>query len=86
MSYCPEAKQRNAMTDAEFWDHVFHRYDAYDVAHWVAYFEDIWALDCARCGMVVEVNNPENRERDGFCDDCADEMLPDDDGQIGEVQ
>jgi hypothetical protein len=55
------------MTDAEFWDEA--------VAHWVAYYEDTWAIDCARCGRTVEVDDPETRERDAFCDECADETV-----------
>jgi hypothetical protein len=72
------------MTDAEFWDHVFHRYDAEAVGHWAAYYDDIWAIDCARCGRTVEVDDEtaSERERDAFCDDCADETVEEDDEQL----
>lgn len=76
MSICPEHDRRAAMTDDEFWSHVFSWRDD-DAGHWAAYDEDVYAIDCARCGRTVEVN-PDGRERDAFCDDCADEMQPDD--------
>lgn len=43
---------------------------------WAMDSEDVWVIDCARCGRSVEVDDPENRERDAFCDECADECLP----------
>lgn len=77
---CPERAQRAAMTDAEFWEHVFRR----DEEGWAEYAwamdgPDVWVIECARCGQAVEVEGPEGRERDAFCDDCALETLPHDD-------
>ena len=78
MNLCPESAARAAMTDAEFWDHVFNR-DADDRADWWLAFNtpDIWAIDCVRCGQTVEVDDAHDRERDAFCDECADEHQPD---------
>ena len=71
MSYCPEAAKRWAMSDAEFWEHVAG--DLY-LGPSENYFDDLFALSCARCGRTVEINDYWNRERDAFCDDCAAEM------------
>lgn len=79
MSLCSEHDQRAAMTDAEFWEHVFS-YQLFDDGHWIAYDEDVYGIDCARCGRVVQVE-PDGRERDAFCDDCADETAPDDEAR-----
>lgn len=77
-SICTEAEKRAAMDDDQFWSHVFGA--LYDEESWFDYsmaFEpDIFAIDCARCGVKVEVEDPENRERDAFCDECASELLP----------
>ena len=79
MSLCPEHDQRAAMTDAEFWDHVFGRSPEQEASwadyDWAMNSPDIWAIDCARCGRTVEVDDHQNRERDAFCDDCADETI-----------
>ena len=82
MSFCPESSKRAAMSDAEFWEHVFGQ-TAEEEASWQEYrwsmdSPDVWAIDCARCGQTVEVTDPENRERDAFCDGCADETAPND--------
>lgn len=77
MSFCLEAALRAAMTDAEFWDYVFNRQQAWDDDYWSMNGPDVWAIECARCGGTVEVDDPDGRERDAFCDDCASEMLPD---------
>lgn len=78
MSLCPEHDMRAAMSDAEFWEHVFGR--AHDEESWADYWDamspDIWAINCARCGRTVEIDDPEGRECDAFCDDCATETLP----------
>ncbi len=71
---CPEHEIRAAMTDQEFWEHVFSWTDPGD--HFTAYDEDIYAIECARCGCTVEVDDPEHRERDAFCDECASETMP----------
>jgi hypothetical protein len=63
------------MSDAEFWDHVFAWQHENDEWYWHAFDIDIYAIECARCGCTVEVDDPENRERDAFCDECADETV-----------
>ena len=81
MSFCPEAKTRAAMTDAEFWDHVFgpnpEEEASREECRWAMDGPDVWAISCARCQRTVEIDDPEIRERDAFCDECADEMMPD---------
>ena len=79
---CPHAARRAAMTDDEFWADVFPGLTQEDEDSWTAYRwsmdgPDVWVIHCARCGFSVGVDDPENRERDAFCDDCADELLPD---------
>lgn len=80
MSLCPESTKRSAMTDAEFWDYVFGCRNV-DSNHWRAYTPDIYAIDCVRCGRLVDVE-PDGRERDAFCDDCADECAPGSEGEL----
>ncbi|MEM9513692.1 MAG: hypothetical protein AAGA42_02455 [Actinomycetota bacterium] len=59
------------MTDAEFWEHVF----GWESFSGESYVVDLWAIWCCRCGRTVEVDTDtaHERERDAFCDDCADE-------------
>lgn len=57
------------MTDQEFWEHVFPQRE------YEPEVPDVWAISCARCGRSVEVSDPEDRERDAFCDECASESL-----------
>ena len=81
MSLCPEHDMRAAMTDDEFWDHVY-RQDAPD--HYPD-FDDCPQMvvgHCLRCGANLIAEDyqqlrriiDEDRE---LCDDCADELLPD---------
>ena len=75
---CPEHQRREAMTDAEFWEHVFRR----DEESWAEYAwamdgPDVWAIKCIRCGVLEEVGDPEGPWNDGLCSQCADESLPD---------
>lgn len=58
---CSESKMRSEMTDQEFWEHVFGR-SPEEEKSWADYWwsmdgPDIWAISCARCGMVVEVSD-----------------------------
>lgn len=78
MSLCPEAHSRSLMSDAEFWAHV-HGADVPDFS-WLEDLPDVWALECARCGRTVAIDEftRTERERDHLCDDCADELLPED--------
>lgn len=76
MSLCPEHDLRETMTDAEFWEHVFSWQYENDGWYYAAFDYDIYVIECARCGCTVEVDDPADRERDAFCDDCADEMAP----------
>lgn len=69
------------MTDSEFWAHVFPDLSESEEQSWAEYRwamdgPDVWAIMCARCCRTVEVDDPEDRERDAFCDECADELLP----------
>lgn len=64
------------MTDAEFWEHVFSWQHENDGWYYAAFDYDIYAIECVRCGCTVEVDDPADRERDAFCDDCANEMAP----------
>ena len=78
---CSERDKRAAMTDDEFWSHVFPEMTPEQEASWAAYrwsmdSPDVWVIDCVRCGQTVEVDDPTERERDAFCDDCADETQP----------
>lgn len=62
MSLCPEAEMRAAMTDAEFWEHVFHGDDGPDdpadidesyrsaFGHW----PDLPVTPCEVCGSAEE--------------------------------
>jgi len=58
MSLCPEAKARAAMTDAEFWDHVFPQPDLvgerFPDAQEIAEYEltDRLADSCPECGQI----------------------------------
>lgn len=59
MSLCPEAAKRAAMTDAEFWDHVFNDPEpggtsAYDPEDWKheAVDERLTADPCPECGAA----------------------------------
>ena len=61
------------MTDSEFWEHVFLSLSVGPSENEV---DDLFALDCVRCGRTVEVDDYWHRERDAFCDDCADETAP----------
>lgn len=67
------------MTDQEFWAHVYPQPSGEEVIEeLVADFQrETWVIHCARCGRVEEVD-PETRherERDAFCDDCAEEAV-----------
>lgn len=73
MTTCPEGDERGAMSDGEFWEHVFSFTDPGD--HFTAYDKDVYAIECARCGRTFEVDDPENREHDAFCDECAEEGI-----------
>ncbi len=77
-SLCPEAATRAAMTDDEFWNHVFAQPEPDEDYRWVMEGPDVWAITCARCGATVEVPEDERHlhERDAFCKDCADECQP----------
>lgn len=79
MSLCPEAVARAAMTDEEFWAHVFpqpeHEYgpDPDD--------EPSRTIGpCLRCGQAIVVEEYEEavlllEARVDFCAECADEMI-----------
>ena len=82
--FCSERKMRAALTDEEFWDYVFQTVKV-DEEYWEAYLPDIWALLCGRCGRSVEVEDPEHRERDVFCDKCAAESLEVDLAFVSEI-
>lgn len=78
MSLCPEHNKREAMTDDEFWQFVFGRTPEEEES-WADYWwsmegPDVWVIDCARCGRRVDVPEGQRhtRERDAFCDDCAE--------------
>ncbi len=59
MALCPEAEQRDAMTDAEFWEHVLQPHeradyepdepDDGDIAEWAT--EARIATPCPECGQ-----------------------------------
>lgn len=84
MSLCPEHDLREEMSDDEFWEHVFSRTPEQEASwaeyDWAMNGPDIYAIECARCGQTIDLEvdeYPEERERDTFCDDCADDTLPD---------
>lgn len=83
MSLCPEHAKRAAMTDQEFWEHVFgltpEEEQSWAEYRWAMDGPDLWAILCARCGSLVEVDEESvtDREHDAFCDDCASEMMLD---------
>lgn len=79
---CPERELRALMNDEEFWAHVFSdpgpTEEEYIDAMMAQFQRETWVIHCARCGGIVEVDEETrvDRERDAFCDDCADEMAP----------
>lgn len=68
------------MTDAEFWQHVYP--NGPDFEPEPDDYPVLVAFRCLRCGNAVEVEDYAemvDRQFDDFCDDCADEQLPDED-------
>lgn len=69
------------MSDEEFWAHVYPAPSEEEVLEelWEAEQREVWVIDCARCGRSVEVDpdTRDARERDAFCDDCAEEHVSD---------
>lgn len=76
--FCASSPEAAAMSDEEFWDHVYPQPDEDEID-----LPDCWAIHCLRCGRWVEVDEETrtDRERDAFCDDCAEETaeIPDND-------
>ena len=81
MTLCPYTAIRAAMTDDEFWAHVYPQ----DVPDYEPDPEDepaLWVGNCYRCGSMLIVEDYEDArkvidEDREICDDCADELLPD---------
>jgi hypothetical protein len=79
---CGLAAKTAHMTDAEFWEFVFHRHDVRD-DDLDPDLDDAPVLttcDCYRCGVGIEVGDWQeacDRVDDALCDECADALLPD---------
>lgn len=83
MTMCPEADYRAGLSDIDFWTHVFQHEEeerrSYISYLWAFESPDAWVIDCVRCGLRISVDEEtaHERERDAFCDNCAEETLPD---------
>ena len=83
MTLCLYTAIRAAMTDEEFWEHVYPQ----NVPDYEPDPEDeptLWVGNCYRCGSMLIVEDYEDArkvidEDRELCDDCTDELLPDTD-------
>lgn len=86
--FCASSAEAAQLTDDEFWAAAYCRTPRDDEADIEAAVDalnhETWMIHCARCGRFVEVDEDEriDRERDAFCDDCADEHHPDLEGGL----
>lgn len=79
MTLCPEHQLRSQMTDEEFWEHVFgptpEEVASWEEYRWAMDSPDVWVVHCARCCRLVQVDDPHERERDAFCDECVEDTV-----------
>lgn len=87
-TFCASSAEAAKLSDEEFWASVYGVTDdervAMEAEAEAEWDREVWVIHCARCGRFAEVDETEraDRERDAFCDDCADEHLPDFDGGL----
>jgi len=76
--FCASSPEAQLLSDEDFWAAVYPQPDHDDEPDPDDY-PDLTTTNCARCGqgiIVIDWEEACERQDESFCDDCADEMTP----------
>lgn len=82
--FCASSAYAQQLSEEDYWWAVFNdgktpeEVEAEVIEELIAEAQrETWVIECARCGRTVEVEEETrvDRERDAFCDECADEAV-----------
>ena len=86
--FCASSPEAQLLSDDDFWAAVFPNQGDPDWEPDPDDYPEMWIAQCIRCGGRITVESYEEaveRQDEALCDNCADELLPDEDALYPKV-